>query len=314
MEDENSKEKEQKEQKTPESQAQPPPKNQHQPYSQTPPPPPPYHPYPPPQYPYYYPPQPPPPPPPIYSWEMYPHVARELTKPKVGKNPAFALIGIFLIVTFAMEFPIAGLLMYYGSAEQVDFGDTLTLTGEVRAEDESLLPGATITILGTDLSTTSDSDGEYTIHNAPSGIWHVLVSRSGYKDEEHKVLLERGFSDTLNFELEEGTGKTEENDLWFFFSLAILMMMLSSFVFAGSYYSFKNRRFAVVLVGAVMGIFTMTPPFVFGFTSPVFALGTIGMILSLSALMIAIVNRKSFAPTEHTDEQRGIKAPPQNDA
>jgi hypothetical protein len=169
-------------------------------------------------------------------------------------------------------------------------------------------------ILGTDLSTTSDSDGEYAIRNAPSGIWHVLVSRSGYKDEEHKVLLERGFSDTLNFELEEGSGKTEENDLWFFFSLAILMMMFSSFVFAGSYYSFKNRRFAVVLVGAVMGIFTMTPPFVFGFTSPVFALGTIGMILSLSALMIAIVNRKSFAPTEHTDEQRGLEAPPQNDA
>jgi hypothetical protein len=245
---------------------------------------------------------------------MYPHVARELMTPKRKRNQAFALIGIFLLIIFALEFPIAGLLMYYGSAEEVDFGDTLTLTGEVQAEDGSSIVGATIMILGTDLSTTSDSDGEYAIHNAPSGIWHVLVSHSGYKEEEHKVLLERGFSDTLNFELEEGSGKIEENDLWFFFSLAILMLVFSSFVFAGSYYSFKNRRFAVVLVGSVMGIFTMTPPFVFGFTSPVFALGTVGMILSLSALMIAIVNRKSFTPTEHTDEQRGINVPPQNDA
>jgi hypothetical protein len=213
-----------------------------------------------------------------------------------------------------VEFPIAGLMMYYGSADQVDFGGTLTLTGEVRAEDDSLLPGATITILGTDLSATSDSDGEYTISDAPSGIWHVLVSRPGYKDEEHKVLLESGISDTLNFELEEGRGKTEENDIWFFFSLAILMMLFSTFVFAGSYYAFKHRRFAVVLVGGVMGMFTMAPAFIFGFSSPVFALGSIGMILSLSALMITVVNRKSFAPTEHTDSQRGLETPPQNEA
>jgi hypothetical protein len=310
MENEEVKEKEQKEQKPPETQ--PPPSNQPQPYPQIPPPPPQYHPYPPPQYPYYYPPQPPPPPPPIYSWEMYPHVARELMRPKRKRSQAFALIGIFLLITFALEFPIAGLLMYYASAEEVDFGGTLTLTGEVKAEDGSAVSGATIVILGTDLITISDSDGEYSIENAPSGIWHVMVSRSGYKDEEHKVLLERGFSDTLNFELEQGSGKTEENGLWFFFSLAILMMMFSTFVFAGSYYSFNNRRFAVVLVGAVMGIFTMTAPFVFGFSSPVFALGSIGMILSLSALLMAIANRKAFSPTEHTDEQRGDKVPPQN--
>ncbi len=297
-------------QKTPETQGQPQPTNLYQPNPSTPLPPP-YYPYPPPQYPYYYP---PPPPPSIYSWEMYPHVARDIMKPKEGKNPAFALIGIFLLITFVIEFPIAGLLVYYGSAERVDFGDTLTLSGEVRSQDGSMISGARIWILGTDLSTISASDGSYTIHDAPSGIWHVSVSRNGYKEEEHKVLLERGFSQTLDFELEEGLGKVEENDLWFFFSMAILMMMFSSFVIAGSYYSIKRKRFAVVLVGAVMGMFTMTFPFIFSLTSPIFAMGTLGMVLSLSALMVAIVNRRSFLPTEHTDEQRGFAAPPQNDS
>ena len=273
------------------------------PESQTPPPisPPPQTPPPPPPPPIYYPPQ--SVPPSVYSWEIYPHMARGLIQQKESKKPIFVIIGVFLIITFAMEFPIAGMLVYYSSSEGLDFGGTLTLQGEVRAEDGTGLSGARISIIGTDLSTISDAQGNYRIDNAPSGIWRVKASVTGYKEEAHKVLIHPGFSDTVDFHLEEGSGNEESNDLWFFISLAILMILFSPFIFAGSFYSFKRKRFSVALVGAILGIFTMTPSLALGFMPSVLFMGATGFILSSSALIMKVMNRKTFKRSRHTNTQ-----------
>lgn len=278
-------------------------------YQPQPPPPPPYTPGP-------TPPPPPPssPPPPtyypqpsapqsVYSWELYPHIARELIKQKESKKPIFAIIGVFLLITFVLEFPIAGMLVYYGSSDGLDFGGTLTLEGEVRAEDGSQLSGVTVSIIGTDLSAISDAEGNYRIRNAPNGIWRVKASITGYKEEEHRVLIHRDFNREVNFQLEEGSGIEESNDLWFFFSLAILMMMFSGFIIAGAFYSFKRKRFAVVLVGSILGVFTMTPPMALGFMPSILIMGIIGFILSSSALLMIVMNRKAFVETRHTSSQ-----------
>jgi hypothetical protein len=263
---------------------------------QTPPPP---LPPPPPPFPSYYPPQPPPPPPSIYSWELYPHIARDLLRQKESKKPTFVIIGVFLLVTFAMLFPIAGILVYYGASEGIDFGGTLTLEGEVKADDGTRLSGAIISIVGTDLSTISDAQGNYMIPNAPNGIWRIKATMTGYKEEAHKVLIQEGFSDTVDFNLEEGVGKKESNDLWFFLSLAILMTIFCPFILAGSFYSFRRKRFGVVLVGAILGIFTMSPPLVYGFVPSLFIMGVIGFILSSSAFIMIITNRKAFKEPRH---------------
>ncbi len=266
-----------------------------------PPPPPPLYTPPPTPPPFYYPQQ--PTPPSVYSWELYPNVARELIKQRESKKPVFIIIGIFLIITFALEFPIAGMLVYYGSSEDLDFGGTLTIQGEVITEDGDGLPGVMITIIGTDLSAISDSEGNYWIHNAPNGIWRIKASRAGYNEKTHKVLLQEGFSERVDFHLEQGSGSEESNDLWFFFSLAILMMMFSPFIFAGSFYSFKRKRFSVVLVGSILGIFTMTPSLVLGFISSIFIIGALGFILSLSALLMIILNRKAFIKSKHENSK-----------
>ncbi len=257
--------------------------------------------------PYYYPQH--PAPPSVYSWELYPNVARELLKQRESKKPAFIIIGVFLIITFALEFPIAGMLVYYGSSESLDFGDTLTIQGEVLAEDGNGLSGATITIIGTDLSTTSDTEGNYIIQDAPNGIWRIKASRAGYKEEIHKVLLQEGFSDEMDFNMERGSGSEESNDLWFFFSLAILMMMFSPFIVAGSFYSFKRKRFSVVLVGSILGIFTMSPSLVLGFIPSIFILGALGFILSSSALLMIVLNRRAFIKSRHENSKTEDSSP-----
>lgn len=237
---------------------------------------------------------------------MFPHVARGLIEHKEGKKPVLIIIGVFLIITAALEFPIAGMLGYYASSDGLDFGGTLTLHGKVVADDGSNLSGVTVTIIGTNLSSISDENGNYTIRNAPNGIWRIKASLTGYNDEIHKVLIhsELEFTDTVNFKLKEGRGRKEFNDIWFFLSLCILMIMFSSFIIAGSYYSFKRRRFSVVLVGAILGIFTMSPPLVLWFIPSIFMMSTLGFILSTSALIMTIMNRKAFTESERTNSQK----------
>lgn len=273
--------------------------------SYQPPPPPPYTPE---QYPQpsQYPPPPPPPPtyyPPsygpqsIYSWEMFPHLRRDLFRQRESKKPIFALIGVFLLITFSLEFPIAIMLAYYGSSDGLDFGGTFTLEGEIKGEDGNGLSGVRVDIVGTDLSAISDSEGNYRIQNAPNGIWKIKISRAGYTEEEHRVLIIEGFIETADFQLKEGTGSMEFNDVWFFYSLTIVIILFSGFIIAGSYYSFKRKRFGVVLVGSILGIFTMTPVLVLGFIRPMFIMGMIGFVFSSSALLITIMNRKLFIPS-----------------
>ncbi len=266
---------------------------------------PPYYPPPPPAVPpppYYYPPQ-PPPPMPVYSWEMYPNAARELMRRKEDKKPILILIGVFLLITFILAIPIASLFLYYSTSEGMDFGETIVLSGNIRDEDGTGISGARVSIAGTELSAISDAQGNYEIQSAPTGIWRIRVTLAGYKEEDHKVLVSKGFIDTIDFEMEEGEGKVESNELWFFISLAILILIFSCFVFFGAYYSFKRKRFAVVLVGAILGIFTMTPPMAMTFLPSIFAMGALGFILSLSALFMVIMNRKAFLETHESSEK-----------
>jgi hypothetical protein len=256
--------------------------------------------YPPP----YYPQQPPPPQmQPMYSWELFPFVARELMKEDGGKKPAFTIIGTFLLVTAIFALIISGMFVFYATADEIDFGGTVTLSGKVQSEDGTNISGATISIIGTDLSSRTDRNGYYRINNAPNGIWKVRVSRPGYTESVHKILIHADFADTIDFRLEEGDGESEINELWFFFSLAIIMTIFSCFVLAGSYYAFSGKRFSMVLVGSILGIFSSSVPIFFWFISPIFIMSAAGLLLSFLALFISITNRKAFKTLDTEPEE-----------
>ncbi len=227
-----------------------------------------------------------------------------------GKKPIFTIIGIFLIVTFAIEFPIAAMLVYYGSSESVDFGDTLTLQGTIITEDDAILSGVRVSIVGTNLSSLSDIRGNYRIPNAPTGIWRIRAATDGYKEETHKVLIHRTFTERMDFvmeEVEQEDRTNEFNDLWFFYTLAVVMMIFSSFIIAGGFYSFKRMRFSVVLVGAILGMFTMGPPVVLWAIPPISIMGASGFLLSTYALLLVVKNRKAFIESEDISQKKEIE-------
>jgi hypothetical protein len=251
---------------------------------------------------------------------MYPHLARDILSPKPNKKPIILLIGVLLLITASLEFPLAGMFIFYGTAEDFDFGETMDIEGKIISENGTNMSGVRVTILNTGLTTLSDSQGNYEIRNAPQGIWRIRTSLTGYKQETHKLILQESYGTDsdgdlileYNFQMQEGSGEVEHNELWLFFSLAIIMMMFSLFILAGAFLAFKQRRFAVVLVGAILGMFTMTPPLLFAFIPSIFAMGVIGFLLSSSALITTISNRKEFAETKHSEEEEVKEEPMQN--
>jgi lipopolysaccharide export LptBFGC system permease protein LptF len=181
------------------------------------------------------------------------------------------------------------------------------------------MSGVRITILNTGLSTFSDSQGNYEIRNAPRGIWRIRTSLTDHKQETHKLIIHESFSSDIdedffweyNFQIQEGGGEVEHNELWIFFSLAIIMMIFSLFVIAGAFLAFKQKRFAVVLVGGILGVFTMTPALLFPYIPSIFIMGAIGFMLSTFAMITTITNRKEFAENTHSHEAKVQKEPAQ---
>lgn len=94
----------------------------------------------------------------------------------------------------------------------------------VDAEEDVPLPGASVLIEGTDIGTTTDSDGMYEITGLDPGAYTVMVSFVGYGDETQDVEVEADETTVADFslfsramEMEEvvtiGYGEAERRDL-----------------------------------------------------------------------------------------------------
>lgn len=96
---------------------------------------------------------------------------------------------------------IGTLLLLTASGLQAGTGGKIS--GVVKsAETGEPLPGATVTIVGRDIGTSTDLDGEFYLINLPVGDYDILVSLIGYQKEirsEVKVLLD--LTTPIEFEL-----------------------------------------------------------------------------------------------------------------
>jgi iron complex outermembrane receptor protein len=78
---------------------------------------------------------------------------------------------------------------------------TGTITGTVEAPDlDAPLAGATVTIVGTTITTTTDEEGHYTLEAQP-GVLHVHADFAGFRSEERVVNVAAGASAKLDFAL-----------------------------------------------------------------------------------------------------------------
>ena len=75
------------------------------------------------------------------------------------------------------------------------------VTGTVEAPDlDAPLAGATVTIVGTKISTTTDDEGHYALDAQP-GVLHVRADFAGFRSEERVVNVAAGASAKLDFAL-----------------------------------------------------------------------------------------------------------------
>ena len=89
------------------------------------------------------------------------------------------------------------------------FAQTARLQGRVVDSEGAGVPGATVQILGQQISTSSGANGEYSLGNISAGSHRVVVNMMGYETAEQNVTLTAG-DNTLNFTLETTSSSLDE--------------------------------------------------------------------------------------------------------
>jgi hypothetical protein len=89
--------------------------------------------------------------------------------------------------------------------------DTTTTTGAItgvvrNSANNQPVSGATITVVGTNLSASSGGDGSYTISNIPSGAQTLNVSKTGFRTATVQVSVTGGQTVTQDISLAPGAG------------------------------------------------------------------------------------------------------------
>lgn len=102
---------------------------------------------------------------------------------------------------------------------------TGTVEGQVTDENGEPIEGATVTIPGTDISTTTDENGYYVLEDVPIGEHKVKITHPDYGDQEIDVNVEEGETE------DTGTGQLPAkeggmNDLMFIMVAIIIVVVI----------------------------------------------------------------------------------------
>lgn len=91
----------------------------------------------------------------------------------------------------------------YRKAEVVEQNQPdVFLRGKIRDQDDNLLPGATVIVVGTKKGVNANEKGEYFLYGLPTGSTRIQVSFVGYKTKSVDFYLQTG-NNYLNFTLDE---------------------------------------------------------------------------------------------------------------
>ncbi len=95
---------------------------------------------------------------------------------------------------------ILGTICLLGSSQAAD--QQGAVTGTVKASDGMELPGAAISVLGTNLTTVSDSRGYYRIGGIEPGVVLVKAHLDGFIERQRTVVIKAGNTASLDFTLD----------------------------------------------------------------------------------------------------------------
>ncbi|UCE74435.1 MAG: carboxypeptidase regulatory-like domain-containing protein [Methanomassiliicoccales archaeon] len=164
-----------------------------------------------------------------------------------------------------------GGFMFFGGEDTGDITGTVTFLNGTPVED------ATITVVGTQLATSTDENGDYLIYNVPVGNQKIKVEKEGYntiilktyvEPENMDMDMETNNQDELKnhdeFVLTEGNEVIEKGSyppLDFIKNLLIvcgvILVVLSVVVLIGAFASFRRTNFKLAIAGAIAGTIMM---------------------------------------------------------
>jgi outer membrane receptor protein involved in Fe transport len=84
------------------------------------------------------------------------------------------------------------------------------LSGYVRTERDTAIPGASVKIKGSGLGTTTNNDGFFSISNVKPGEHTLQISAVGHKDISQVVTVKSGTQPAINFKLRESQTNLDE--------------------------------------------------------------------------------------------------------
>jgi len=85
-----------------------------------------------------------------------------------------------------------------------------TVTGRVTTGSAQPLPDSRVLVVGTTVTTTTTSEGRYTLRGVPAGTVEIRVIRVGYQEQKKSVTVASGGSANLDFTLDPNVAKLTE--------------------------------------------------------------------------------------------------------
>jgi len=215
------------------------------------------------------------------------------------------LVGILGLITAGFGF--AGFAFFTDATEWFpgEEGDVMTVWGEVEALNGTPIEGASVSIAGTAVATTTDDEGNYILYNVPVGDQTVRVAKEGFTTINHRMTV---IGEPFNFDqpdqnlyerfvLAQGTSEVTTGN-WFnedIFALGSLLLVCMVIVTIASvitlfsaFYAFKRRNLMIVVIGCVAGIFTIGL--------------FIGTVLAFIALFILLLSIDEFKDDKKVTE------------
>jgi hypothetical protein len=244
------------------------------------------------------------PPPPVY-YPPPPRKAKKSSKPAVV-GTLLIIVGILGLITAGFGF--AGYAFFSDAGEWFpgEEGDVMTMWGEVEALNGTPIEGASVSIVGTSIETTTDDEGNYILYNVPVGDQTVRVASDGFTTLNYRLTVigdpftfDSPDQDLYeNFVLAPGTGEVTtgnwfNEDIFNFGSVLVVCMVIvtitSIVALLSAFYAFKRRNLMIVVIGCVAGIFTI-------------GLG-IGTVLAFIALFILLLSIDEFKDDKKAAEE-----------
>jgi hypothetical protein len=177
------------------------------------------------------------------------------------------LIGVGLFISDPGEG-----FMFFGGEDTGDVTGTVTLFS-----DGLPVENATVSVVGTELSTQTNENGDYLIYNVPVGNQRIKVEKEGHNTIIMKTFVEPENMDMdmdpnnrddskneVDFVLTDGNDVIEKGSYPPFDIIrnlmvvcGVILVILSIIALIGAYASFKRENFKLALAGAIAGTISL---------------------------------------------------------